>query len=197
MKISKRAIAKEWLIFLLCYFVALTALIIDLVVNKYAFEPTVFIAPLIFYGIVCFVRSIIWSIKTVKKPATNQEVQALSKGTEVNLNSRKDSSLAMLKNKILALSAFELPPKFALWFSIIVTTISALWFAKGFIAASNSNLTPVEQGEISYRMTNGLIKIGLAVIVVTWGIKGKLEKFFAASVVLGLITIYSMLVAKH
>ena len=194
MKISPKIIAREWLIFLASYLFVFLIIIGIILCRNVPFDPVAFVFPIFFYVIVCFVRSVIWAIKTVKQPGEKSgETSAPTPGdqklkpAETLASPKKRSGLFDWLNKYTDFS-----PKAILWFSISLLSVCVAVWVLGFFSVNWSHLTPEQQGKTAASMTTGLLKIFFAVGILIWGIKGKTEKLFAASLAFAAATIIAI-----
>ena len=191
MKISSKTIAREWLIFLASYltcFLIITAIILC---RNIPYDSDAFVTPLFFYGFICFVRSVIWSIKTVRQPKEKLGNPSPAIPAEQKLKT-SEATVSTTKNNSKTLEWFrkhtEVSPKTIFWFSIFLLSVCIVFWIYGFASVNWSSLSVEEQGKVAYKMVSGLFKVVFAVVVVTWSIKGKTEKLFTASVVFAIAT---------
>ena len=194
MKISPKTIAREWLIFLASYLFVFLIIIGIILCRNVPFDSAAFVFPIFFYVIVCFVRSVIWAIKTVSQPGGKPRetsatipVEQKLKPAEILVLPKKRSGLFDWLNKYTDFS-----PKAILWFSIFLLSVCVAVWVLGFVSVNWSHLTPEEQGKTAANMTTGLLKIFFAVGILIWSIKGKTEKLFAASLAFAAATIIAI-----
>jgi len=203
MIISPKTIAKEWLIFLASYLITFLTIVTIILCKHIPPDSSVFIIPMFFYGFVCFVRSVIWASKTVRQP--KKQIGNPSPDISVQQQLRKSEAIVSTTKKhsmILEwfINVTDFSPKVVLWISISLLLFCITVWVFGFASLNWSHLSPEEQGVASEHITNALLKLIVPVAICTIPIKGKLDKLFAASVLLALLTgvgVYWYLSVSH